>query len=91
MGYSGDIDRLIDAVRSLEDRVRELERRLDDDGDGGVDIIGFDVNESDDFDEDDSEYRRQVQDRRVPRPQPEQGYGGDAGPAIEAVWRTPSS
>ena len=68
MGHGSDIDRLIDAVRSLEDRVRELERRLDDDGDGSVDIIGFDVNEADDFDEDDSEYRRQVQDRRVPRP-----------------------
>ena len=50
---SVEIDRLIDALRALEDRVSELERALG----SSVSVVGFEVDYDDDFDEEDSEYR----------------------------------
>ena len=49
-----EIDRLTDAIRALEDRVRELELREPRQHDGA---IGFEVDASDDFDEDAPEYK----------------------------------
>ena len=83
MGSREDIDRLIDAVRSLEDRVRELE------GQGGGDVVvqGFEADEPDEeFDEDGSEYKaNSVSDRRVPRAQPESGNVIESWYTLEAV------
>ena len=56
MNMRAEIERLIDSVRSLEDRVRELEQ-ADDPGENES-MIGFDVDFRDDFDEDDPEYVR---------------------------------
>ena len=56
MDVAAEIERLIYALRSLEDRVRELEG--DDGGESSVSCIGFEASGGDEFDEDDSEYRR---------------------------------
>jgi hypothetical protein len=65
MDVEQEVERLVGRVRELEDRLRDLE------GDRGSDqldsAIGFEVSPSDDFDEDESEYR-QVPERRVPKP-----------------------
>ena len=53
MTQRAEIDRLINRLRELEDRVSDLE-----DGGRGEDAIGFGVEpDGEDFDEDDSEYR----------------------------------
>ena len=56
MDIVAEVERLIRVVRELEDRVRELE------GEGGgesvVSCIGFEASGGDEFDEDESEYRR---------------------------------
>ena len=52
MDMAQEVLRLIDAVRALEDRVRELESS---DGDSSP-RVGFEIDVDDDFDEDDSEY-----------------------------------
>lgn len=53
MDMSSEVERLIQAVRDLEDRVRELER---DDSSG---IVGFEVDfGEDEFDDEETEYRQ---------------------------------
>ena len=83
MGSREDIDRLIDAVRSLEDRVRELE------GQSGGDLVieGFKNEDADEeFDEDGSEYKaNSVSDRRIPRSGVLPCSCGYAGHSLEAV------
>lgn len=55
MNKEYEILRLIDLVRSLEDRVRDLEADV---VEHGEDAIGFDIaNDEDDFDSDETEYR----------------------------------
>lgn len=56
MNVRSEVERLIDAVRSLEDRVRELEQAEEPCENEAA--IGFDVDFRDDFDEDDTEYVR---------------------------------
>ena len=51
-----EVERLIRCVRELEDRVRELEG--EDSGESVVSCIGFEASGGDEFDEDESEYRR---------------------------------
>jgi hypothetical protein len=63
MSLSDGIKRLLRRLVELEERVYDLEERMDvaeqvDAYDVGVDQIGFEVDLSDDFDEDESEYRR---------------------------------
>ena len=51
MSNRAEIDRLIDRLRELEDRVRDLELPC------GEDAVGFDIGRGgEDFDEDDAEY-----------------------------------
>jgi len=63
-----DVERLISAVRSLEDRVRALEGVVDGAGDELEPCIGFIVEADEEFDDGGSEYRGGAPDRRVPRP-----------------------
>ena len=59
MTQRAEIDRLINRLRELEDRVSDLE-----DGGRGEDAIGFGVEpDGEDFDEDDSEYRASFVDK----------------------------
>jgi len=61
MSNRAEIDRLIDRLRELEDRVRDLELPC------GDDAVGFDIGrDGEDFDEDDSEYKA-VQPAPMPR------------------------
>ena len=61
MSNRAEIDRLIDRLRELEDRVRDLELPC------GDDAVGFDIGrDGEDFDEDDSEYRKALPYGQVP-------------------------